>query len=133
MSFFTHTRFNRRHLILVTSCVYLVATIVSWVANQGYVPTISELENLDSACFRTASMLIYVECRGFTGAGLAEFVLNLYWMQLQMALVVIQGILRFWQLGLAELSFVFSGFLMSGLLWLPLLYPFWYFYTRDAY
>jgi hypothetical protein len=122
-----------RRAFLIATCIYWVLSIISFFANRYWIDHLRNTTNLQETCYRTDALLIYVECNGFFGASLAEFVLGLYWLKLQMMLAVIGGIKEYPNLGgIDGVILMWFATLMVVVLFLPLGYPFWYVLTRKS-
>lgn len=117
---------DKRRLLLVISCIYWVLSIVSFVINRHWLDYFATAERYQETCYRTDALLVSIECIGFSGAGITQLVLNLYWGQYQMMLIVLQGITELPRLGVSEIMFMLMAIIPAAVLWLPLAYPFWY-------
>lgn len=106
---------NRRRIarvLLVLSVLYWLVVVGSVLYNTFLLPSFSG--HLDRGCHLTDTLLIYVECRGFYGAQLVSWVLNLPWIIFQL------GYFVFGSESLVE-YLVFVP--LALLLWGPLVYP----------
>lgn len=121
---------KRRQFFFLGTSFYWVLSIISFIVNRNWIQHLRDVENYQKACYVTDALLINVECRGFFGAGIAKFVLGLYWAQYQSLLGILQGVTVLSQLGVAELLFFFFILIWAAALWLPLAYPFWYLIRR---
>lgn len=123
-----------RRAFFIGTCIYWVLSIVSFFVNRHWIDHLRNTPSPQETCYRTDALLIYVECNGFFGANLAEFVLGLYWLQLQMMMAVVGGIKEYPNLGgIDGLILMWFATLMVVVLFLPLGYPFWYIFTRNRH
>lgn len=101
---------QRKKYILISSLVYLSILIACVI-------TILLLEHrrLDTGCYLADAMLVGVECKGFSGAGILSLILNLPFYLIYLPLLGIAGVFGG--------NFFTIIYLAIGiLLWLPILF-----------
>ena len=103
-----------RKTLFLISTVYLIVLLVSVLAVLAISP-FEDVGHLEQGCYLTDAMVPYVECRGFFGHSLLEFIFNMPFLLLYLPVFGAMAFLRApWLIFLA----VFA--------WSPIIYFIWY-------
>jgi hypothetical protein len=111
-------RIRHRPLVL-TALFYIAISVFGVIGNVFWVSRAAD--NGHAGCFRADSLLVYVRCEHFPGAGAAASLLSLPWMQGQLLYGVVTGS------GVVLTSPLFYLLMLLGaaILWTPLVYILW--------
>mgnify|MGYP001596991057 FL=1 len=112
--------------LLWISCI-CVAMLAVCLAIWLMLPSFEHARNSETACYWTDALVVYIECRGFSGHATIQGALNL---PLLMFYYPIFGIIPILSGDPSAMIVGVSTFVLGVSLWLPPIYVLWYLLAR---